>query len=189
MAEGLQEVTAAGPSPIRQNIVTSDSSVWRSLSGHVVAHPEKTQLFRSLSYSTLIGVMMIIPIGARICHRDLALNSYCRTFRGGKGLVLDSKLLIIAGALDGVPADSFRQHVEAMNRSFTNVLFGLSGRSRRSAAGNKRRAPCAAQRRRKQRPIPAAANKWSSCRVRNGRCAAQHKSAQLYDALTKRARR
>jgi len=75
--------------------------------GHVVAHPEKNAAVPLIVVFHLICVMMIQPYRRRgYAHRDLASKFLCRTFRGGNGLVLERKLLIIAGALDELPPDS-----------------------------------------------------------------------------------
>src|SRR5258707_2312206 len=73
------------------------------VAGMLVAHPEKTQLFPLIvGIPLLFGVMMIIPIGGADMPTVISLlNSYAGLSAAAMGFVLDSKLLIIAGALDG----------------------------------------------------------------------------------------
>src|SRR2546422_9142378 len=63
------------------------------------------------------------------------LNSYAGLASSATGFVLGNNVLIIAGALDG--ASGFLLSVlmsRAMNRSFTNVLFGAFGGGEQAAA-------------------------------------------------------
>ena len=69
----------------------------------LVVHPEKMYLFPLMIVIPLVfGVMMIIPIGGADMPTVISLlNSYAGLSAAAMGFVLDSKLLIIAGALDG----------------------------------------------------------------------------------------
>ena len=100
--------------------------------------PEQQWLFPILLLLSLaFGVMLILPIGGGDMPTVIALlNSYAGLSASMMGFVLDNRLLIIAGALDG--ASGFILSIvmcKAMNRSFTNVLFGAFGQVQTSAAG------------------------------------------------------
>src|SRR5207245_1577850 len=103
----------------------------------LVMHPEQKHLFPVILVIALaFGVFMVTPIGGADMPTVISLlNAYAGLSAAAMGFVLDSKLLIIAGALDG--SSGFILSVimsKAMNRSFTNVLFGAFGQVQTSAA-------------------------------------------------------
>jgi NAD(P) transhydrogenase subunit beta len=156
----------------------------------LVLHPEHTNLFPAMIIIPLIfGVMMVIPIGGADMPTVISLlNSYAGLSAAAMGFVLNSKLLIIAGALDG--SSGFILSVimsKAMNRSFTNVLFGGFGQIQTSAAGAQEARPV-----KSAIPEEAAAILSAASRVvivpgyGMAVAQAQHKVRELYDLLTKR---
>jgi len=78
----------------------------------------------------LFGILLILPIGGADMPTVIAiLNSYAGLSSAFMGFLLDNKLLIVAGALDGSSGLILSILMcRAMNRSFTNVLFGAFGR-------------------------------------------------------------
>ncbi|HTM52848.1 MAG TPA: NAD(P)(+) transhydrogenase (Re/Si-specific) subunit beta [Pirellulales bacterium] len=82
-----------------------------------------------------VGVLIVIPIGGADMPVVISLlNSYAGLASSATGFVLGNNVLIIAGALDG--ASGFLLSIlmsKAMNRSFTNVLFGAFGTPAESA--------------------------------------------------------
>ncbi len=104
------------------------------------------------------------------------------------GFVLDSKLLIIAGALDG--SSGFILSVimsKAMNRSFSNVLFGAFGQVEAAGVAAAEARPVHSATPEEAAAILSAANKVVIVPGYGMAVAqAQHKVRELYDALTKR---
>jgi H+-translocating NAD(P) transhydrogenase subunit beta len=82
-----------------------------------------------IALSLLFGVMLIIPIGGADMPTVISiLNAYAGLSAVAMGFVLDNKLLITAGALDGSSGLILSVIMcKAMNRSFVNVLFGAFG--------------------------------------------------------------
>jgi H+-translocating NAD(P) transhydrogenase subunit beta len=156
----------------------------------LVVHPEQMRLFPAMIIIPLIfGVMLVIPIGGADMPTVISLlNSYAGLSAAAMGFVLNSKLLIIAGALDG--SSGFILSVimsKAMNRSFTNVLFGGFGQIQTTAGGVKEAPPVRSATPEEAAAILAAANKVVVVPGYGMAVAqAQHKVREMYDALTKR---
>src|SRR5580765_3691670 len=140
MAAGkLQEILPQRPITYRgQNFVNLGMlAISVGIAVYLVIHPEQKNVFPALiGIPLLFGVSMIVPIGGADMPTVISLlNSYAGLSAAAMGFVLDSKLLIIAGALDG--SSGFILSVimsKAMNRSFSNVLFGAFGQEQVSAA-------------------------------------------------------
>jgi len=83
------------------------------------------------------GILLIIPIGGADMPTVIAiLNSYAGLSAVAMGFVLDNKLLITAGALDGASGLILAIIMcKAMNRSFVNVLFGAFGQAQQAKTG------------------------------------------------------
>jgi NAD(P) transhydrogenase subunit beta len=85
----------------------------------------------------LFGILLIIPIGGADMPTVIAiLNAYAGLSASAMGFVLNNKLLIVAGALDGSSGLILSILMcKAMNRSFANVLFGGVGQVVAAASG------------------------------------------------------
>jgi NAD(P) transhydrogenase subunit beta len=155
----------------------------------LVQDPGRIVLYPWMVIIALIfGVMLIIPIGGADMPTVISLlNSYAGLSAAAMGFVLDSKLLIVAGALDGASGFILSVNMsKAMNRSFTNVLFGGFGQIQTSAAAHETK-PVRSATAEEAAAILAAANKVVIVPGYGMAVAqAQHKVRELYDALTKR---
>ena len=97
---------------------------------YLVYDPSRHALFYAmLGLAFLVGLLFVLPIGGADMPVVISLlNSYAGLAASATGFVLSNNVLIIAGALDG--ASGFFLSIimsKAMNRSFTNVLFGAFG--------------------------------------------------------------
>jgi H+-translocating NAD(P) transhydrogenase subunit beta len=97
---------------------------------YLIFSPGTWMLFYGMvALGLVVGVLIVLPIGGADMPVVLALlNSYAGLASAATGFAIDNKVLIIAGALDG--ASGFILSIimsRAMNRSFTNVLFGAVG--------------------------------------------------------------
>src|SRR5207302_1294035 len=104
---------------------------------YLIFQPANQHVFYAMvGLGLLIGVFIVMPIGGADMPVVISLlNSYAGLASSATGFVLGNNVLIIAGALDG--ASGFLLSVlmsRAMNRSFTNVLFGAFGGGERAAA-------------------------------------------------------
>jgi len=157
---------------------------------YLVLHPEARQLFPLvIGISLIFGVLLVIPIGGADMPTVISLlNSYAGLSAAAMGFVLDSKLLIIAGALDGSSGLILSVIMsKAMNRSFTNVLFGAFGQVQASAAGGQEAKPVRSATPEEAAAILEAANKVVIVPGYGMAVAqAQHKVRELYDVLTKK---
>jgi NAD(P) transhydrogenase subunit beta len=88
-----------------------------------------TVFYVMLGLAFLFGVLLVIPIGAADMPVVMSLlNSYAGLAAAATGFVLNNKVLIIAGTLDGFSGFILSILMcRAMNRSMTNVLFGAFG--------------------------------------------------------------
>jgi H+-translocating NAD(P) transhydrogenase subunit beta len=193
MAAGkLQEILPQRPLTYRgQNVVNlALLGIAVVLAAYLVGHPEATRVFPWMVLISLVfGVLMVIPIGGADMPTVISLlNSYAGLSAAAMGFVLNSRLLIIAGALDG--SSGFILSVimsKAMNRSFTNVLFGAFGQVQASVASEQDARTVRSATAEEAASILDAANKVVIVPGYGMAVAqAQHKVRELYDALGRR---
>src|SRR5258708_16688714 len=139
--------------------------------------------------SLIFGVLFIMPIGGGDMPTVIALlNSYAGAAAAAMGFALGNRLLIIAGALNA--SSGFILSVimcNAMNRSFTNVLFGAFGQAQVGAAAQVSTKPVRSATAEDAASIMGGARKVIVVPGYGMAVAqAQHKLRELTDLLTKR---
>jgi NAD(P) transhydrogenase subunit beta len=141
-----------------------------------------------IALALAFGVLLIIPIGGADMPTVIAiLNAYAGLAAVAMGFVLDNKLLITAGALDGSSGLILAIIMcKAMNRSFTNVLFGAFGQVAQAKAGGEQKVY-------KSETAEGAAQVLEQANLvvivpgyGMAVAQAQHKVRELYDQLKKR---
>jgi H+-translocating NAD(P) transhydrogenase subunit beta len=192
MAAGkLQEVIPTRPITYRGQNVISLSLLATALIASVVliARPEIWQLFPLIIVLSLVfGVLLIIPIGGADMPTVISLlNSYAGLAAVAMGFVLENKVLIIAGALDGSSGLILSIIMcRAMNRSFTNVLFGAFGQVQAGTAAAEARAVKSGTARDVAELLENAGRVVIVPGYGMAVAQAQHRVREIYDNLTKR---
>jgi NAD(P) transhydrogenase subunit beta len=138
--------------------------------------------------SLVFGILLIMPIGGADMPTVISLlNAYAGLAAVAMGFVLENKVLITAGALDGSSGLILSIIMcRAMNRSFTNVLFGAFGQVQAGAAGAEARSVKSGT------PRDAADLLENASRVvivpgyGMAVAQAQHRVREIYDQLIKR---
>jgi len=93
--------------------------------------------FTMVGLAFVFGLLLVMPIGSADMPVVMSLlNSYAGLASAATGFVLNNKVLIIAGTLDGFSGFILSVLMcRAMNRSMTNVLFGAFGSAATGASG------------------------------------------------------
>ncbi len=192
MAAGkLQEVIPTRPITYRGQNIMSLALLATALAASVglIVRPDAWQFFPVIVVLSLVfGVLLIIPIGGADMPTVISLlNSYAGLSAVAMGFVLENKVLIIAGALDGSSGLILSVIMcRAMNRSFTNVLFGAFGQVQASVAAGEARTVKSGT----PRDVAELLENASRVVIVPGYgmavAQAQHRVREIYDQLTKR---
>ncbi|MEN6450818.1 MAG: NAD(P)(+) transhydrogenase (Re/Si-specific) subunit beta [Thermoguttaceae bacterium] len=155
----------------------------------LVINPTWWWLFPIIVLLALVfGVMLIVPIGGADMPTVIALlNAYAGLSAVAMGFVLDNKLLIAAGALDGSSGLILSIIMcKAMNRSFANVLFGGFGQVRARKGETEQRSVKSASADEAAQIMEAARTVVIVPGYGMAVAQAQHRVRELFDELSKR---
>jgi NAD(P) transhydrogenase subunit beta len=192
MAAGkLQEIVPTRPITYRGQNVINFTLLAIAVGATVllIYRPDIWQLFPLIVIlSLLFGVLLIVPIGGADMPTVISLlNSYAGLAAVAMGFVLENNILIVAGALDGSSGLILSIIMcRAMNRSFSNVLFGAFGQVKAGSATAEARTVKSGT------PRDAADLLENAARVvivpgyGMAVAQAQHRVREIYDQLTRR---
>ncbi len=135
----LQEVLPSKPLTYRgQNAANFGlMAVMVVILGAVVAGKGGMPMFYALvALAFIAGISLVLPIGGADMPVVVALlNSYSGLASAATGFALSNNVLLVSGALDGTSGFLLSMLMsKAMNRSFSNVLFGAFGSQTQTAA-------------------------------------------------------
>ena len=130
----LQGIISGKPLIYPGRIVVSLSTlvIAIALAVYFVINPAQSIVLPIMAaFALAFGFLLVMGIGGADMPTVIAiLNAYAGISAAGLGFVLDNKVLIVAGSLDG--SSGFILAVimsQAMNRSFLNVIFGGVGQA------------------------------------------------------------
>ena len=187
----LQEILPTRPIVYRnQNFINLGLfAVTVGLGVRIALVPADTWIFPIYAgMAMLFGVLLILPIGGADMPTVIALlNSYAGLAACAMGFALDNRLLIIAGALDGSSGLILSIIMcRAMNRSFTNILFGAFGQLQVSTTQLQQRNVRSASAEEAASVLDAARSVIIVPGYGLAVAQAQHKIRELFDGLTRR---
>ena len=186
----LQEVLPQRPITFRgQNFVNLGIlGAAVAIGAYLIVNPGSPVLFLGMcGLSLAFGLLLIVPIGGADMPTVLSLlNAYAGLSAAAMGFVLNNKLLIIAGSLDGSSGLILSIIMcKAMNRSFANVLFGAFGQVAAAAATGEQKSYRSASAEEAASILLNASSVMIVPGYGMAAAQAQHKVRELYDALTK----
>ena len=130
----LQGIISGKPLIYKGRIIVTLSSLGTAIALGIslVMFPSQSIILPIMAlFALLFGFLLVMGIGGADMPTVIAiLNAYAGISAAGLGFVLDNKVLIVAGSLDGSSGLILAIIMsKAMNRSFINVLFGGVGQT------------------------------------------------------------
>jgi NAD(P) transhydrogenase subunit beta len=116
--------------PARIIVSLANLGIAIALSVYLIIDPAQTFVLPIIAaFALLFGILLVMAIGGADMPAVIAiLNSFAGISAAALGFVLDNKILIVAGSLDGSSGLVLAIIMsKVMNRSFVSILFGGVG--------------------------------------------------------------